>query len=186
MRLLILLLLSYTATGQIPPIGNWRDHLPYSQATDVFNSAGKIWATTSFSLFSIDKDDQTIERRSKVNGLTETGVSAAGIDSVTGTAIIAYRNSNIDVIRNGTISNISDIKNFPGNKDKTIFDIYILQDKAYLSSGLGIIVLDLIKNQTNDTYVLGSNGENIKVYSLISFNNFFYAATDEGLKAAAI
>ena len=186
MRLIILLLLSHIAYAQIPPIGNWRDHLPYSQATDVFNSAGKIWTTTSFSLFSIDKDDQTIERRSKVNGLTETGITAAGIDSITGTAIVAYRNSNIDVIRNGIISNISDIRNFPGNKDKTIFDIYILQNNAYLSSGLGIIVLDLIKNQTKDTYVLGANGENIKVYSLISFNNFFYAATDEGLKAAPL
>ncbi len=183
---IFLLFLANTAHAQIPPIGNWRDHLPYSQATDVFNSAGKIWTTTSFSLFSIDKDDQTIERRSKVNGLTETGITAAGIDSITGTAIVAYRNSNIDVIRNGTISNISDIKNFPGNKDKTIFDIYILQDNAYLSSGLGIIVLDLIKNQAKDTYVLGANGENIKVNSLVSFNNFFYAATDEGLKAAPL
>src|SRR4030095_7467277 len=186
MRLLILLLLSFTATAQIPPIGNWRDHLPYSQATDVFNSAAKIVAATPYSFFSIDKDDQTITRRSKVNGLSETGVSAAGIDSLTGTIVIAYRNSNVDVIRNENISNINDIKNSSDNKDKTIFSVFILQDKAYLSSGLGIIVLDLKKNQTSDTYVLGSSGENIKVYSVISFNNSLFAATEQGLKAAPL
>jgi len=186
MRFLFLLLIAQVANAQISPIGNWRDHLPYSQATDVLNSAGRIWTTTSFSLFSIDKDDHTIDRRSKVNGLSETGVSAAGIDSSTGTVVVAYRNSNVDVIRNGNISNINDIENSPDNKDKTIFAVYILQDKAYLSSGLGIIVLDLKKNQTSDTYVLGSNGENIKVYSVISFNNSLFAATEQGVKAAPL
>jgi len=186
MRLLLLLLISYNATAQIPPIGNWRDHLPYSQTTDVFNSAAKIVAATPYSFFSIDKDDQTISRKSKVNGLSETGVSAVGIDSASGTIVIAYRNSNVDVVRNENISNINDIKNSPDNKDKTIFSIYILQDKAYLSSGLGIIVLDLKKNQASDTYVLGSSGENIQVYSVISFNNSLFAATEQGLKAAPL
>lgn len=57
-----------SAQDPLPPIGEWRDHLPYQRAIAVQAGADKIYAATPYSLFSIQLNDQTIERFSRVRG----------------------------------------------------------------------------------------------------------------------
>ena len=66
----------------IPPIGQWRDHLPYHSAIDVAAGNNKIFCATPYSGFSIDLSENSVTRMSRVNGLHETGVSAISYNEI--------------------------------------------------------------------------------------------------------
>jgi ligand-binding sensor domain-containing protein len=172
--------------AQLPAIGNWREHLPYAQAIQVLNGNEKIWCATNLSLFSIDKNENSIDRLTKVNGLTETGINCIGWDNTSNSLLIAYSNSNLDIITTSGIKNINSIKNSPLSGDKTIFEIFIRNELAYLSTALGIVVIDLMRAEVKDSYIIGNNGNRIKVFSVSVDNSSLYAATEEGLKKAPI
>ena len=167
-----------------PPIGYWREHLNYQSTIQVLKG-DKIYCATPNNLFSIDGTNE-LERYSKINGLSEMGVSCIGWDDFTQQLIIAYNNSNVDVMKGSDIQNISDIKRSTISGNKTINSIYCKNGLAYLSSGLGIILVDLIKFEIKDTWLIGSNGNQIKANAFTSDGVYFYAATDEGVKKAAI
>lgn len=168
------------------PIGNWREHLPYQQAISLVAAGDKIFCATPYSVFSIDPRDNNIERLSKMNGLSEVGVSSIGFDEQSNKLMIAYNNSNIDILYKSGIMNINAIKQKEIAGDKSIYNIFCYQDKVYLSTGIGIIVLDETKYEVKDTYVIGSTGNQVKINGFTTDGNFFYAATEEGLKRARV
>jgi hypothetical protein len=177
----IIIVLSSSAQS---PIGYWREHLNYQNTIQVVKG-DKIYCATQNNFFSIDANNE-LERYSKINGLTEMGVSCLGWDDFTQQLIIAYNNSNVDVMKGSNIQNISDIKRSNISGNKTIYSIYCKNGLAYLSSGLGIIIVDLIKFEIKDTWLIGNNGNQIKVTAFTSDGSYFYAATAEGVKKAAI
>jgi ligand-binding sensor domain-containing protein len=172
--------------AQLPPIGYWRDHLPYHQARSVVAAGKEIFCATPYSVFSIDPPDNNISRYSKINGLHEVGVSAIQWDEPAGRLIIAYTNSNIDILSNGTVYNIDAVRNKDITGDKSVYRIFCYQDMVYLCSGLGVIVIDEKKNEVKDTYIIGNGGSKVRVNGLTTDDRFFYAATDEGLKRAPV
>lgn len=172
--------------AQLQPIGQWREHLSYNQAIHVTPSNTGVYCATPYALFSVDITDNSIERYSKINGLHETGVQTIQWDAQAGKLVVAYNNSNIDILTGGKIYNIDAIKqkDIPG--DKTIYSIFCYQDMAYCCSGLGIITIDENKYEVKDTYVIGASGNTVQVNGLTADAAFFYAATAEGLKQAAL
>jgi hypothetical protein len=148
----VLLLFATNLYGQLQPIGQWREHLDYKQARSISLSDEKIFVGSRQGLFSVDREDGTIERWSKINGLSDVGIKTIGYNNVNKQLLIAYNNSNLDLLYRNDIINIPYIlkSNVQGNK--TINNIYFLGDKAYLSTGLGIIVVDLVKYEIRTTY----------------------------------
>ncbi|HLG38883.1 MAG TPA: hypothetical protein VI461_04405, partial [Chitinophagaceae bacterium] len=191
MRILLFIILStagiYSRAQQsIPPIGLWREHLPYNSALDVTSDNEKIYCATPYSLFTVHIAENLIERFSRITGLTETGISAIKYDYTNSKLIIAYTNSNIDIIYRNDIINVPDIKRDNIAGDKTIYNIYPLQQYYYLSTGLGIIVIDAEKYEVKDSWFIGTGGSKVKINGFTSDGIFFYAATEEGLKRAVM
>ena len=170
----------------LPPIGQWREHLPYKSAIDVSGSNGRIFCATPLSLFSIDLAENSVQRMSRVTGLHETGISQICYDGINDKLFIAYRNSNIDIIYRNDIFNIPDIKRKNITGDKTSYDIFSFNKKFYLSTGLGVIVIDGEKYEVNDSWFIGNGGRKVKVNGFTADNSFFYAATEEGLKRTSL
>ncbi|MHA4808026.1 type IX secretion system anionic LPS delivery protein PorZ [Flavitalea flava] len=177
---------SCLAFAQLPAIGNWRDHLPYHQALRVVHLDQKIWCATPYSLFSVDLKDNSLERLSRTNGLSTTGISALEADSQSNKLIIAYTNSTIDILSGKNTFTISDIRQASVTGDKTVNRILAWQNQVFLSTGLGIVVLDEDKYEVKDTYILGNDGDTVAVYALATDGAEFYAATAEGLKQASV
>ena len=173
-------------SAQNIPIGSWKDELPYLHAESVAQSVNKIYCATSVSLYSVDKTDLSLEKLSKVNGLSDIGFSFLHFDTDREQLIIAYNNSNIDILSSGGVYNIADIKrkNIVGNKN--INSIYQKDNKAYLCCGFGIAVLNLDKLEIADTYYPGQTTSFNNVNALSTDNNFFYAATTTGLYRASL
>jgi Two component regulator propeller len=182
---LFLFLLTFTGFAQTTGIGQWRDHLPYSNCIAVKEVGSRIYCATPYSIFYYDKEDNSIQRTNKINGLSDIGISTMNYNAAYNTLVIAYTNANIDLIKNNTILNISDIKRSSILGNKTINDIYFIGQYAYLSCGFGIVVLDLDKEEIHDTYYIGANGGQVDVLGLTKDDqDTLFAATEKGVYLA--
>lgn len=181
-NLIILILFVFnTLYAQGIPIGQWRDHLPYSKAIAVADAGDRVYCATSSSLFYFRKDDNSLNRITKINGASDIGISTIRYHENTRTLVIAYNNSNIDLLVNNTIVNISDIKrkNIPGRKNinKVMFD----GNMALLSCGFGIVELDMMRHEIRNTFYIGAEGARIEVFDLTTDGQYYYAATEQGI-----
>ena len=167
-------------------IGQWRDHLPYKTGIFIVEAGTRIYCATPYSLFYYEKTDHSLEKLSKVNGLSDVGISKIIFDKNSKVLIIAYTNSNVDLIKDNHIINISDIKRKQILGNKTIHNIFIHNNLAYLSCGFGIVVLDFIREEIKDTYYIGANGSYLNIYDLAANETNFYAATENGIYTASI
>jgi len=168
-------------------IGQWRTHLPYQKVIDVIAFDKGIYAATPFNIFTYNFADNRIERIDKVKGLNDIGISKIEFHQNTGSLLIAYTNTNMDLLRDdGTIINISDIKDKEILGNKTINSIEFRDDMAYLSCGFGIVVLDMKKLEIRDTWYIGPEGGFIDVKDFTYNDTSFFAATENGIYYARI
>lgn len=185
--IIIGLFLCFPAYSQnlIPPIGEWREHLSYQNAIQVVKG-DKLYCATLTNLFSVDSGNE-LERYSKISGLNDIGIQCIGWDATTQQLVIAYNNSNLDVLTaSGSVKNIGDIKRSSLTGNKTIYNIYCKDGFAYLSSGLGVIVVNLTKYEIKDTWFIGNGGAQVKINAFTGDATTFYAATEEGLKSILV
>ncbi len=175
------------AFSQSGGYNQWLDHLPYSNCKAVAEAPGLIFAATPYSVMYYDRTDNSMNRLNKVvGGLSDIGISSIAYSSKVNALVIAYQNTNIDIVKGSTVINIPDIKRKQILGNKTINSITIIDNLAYLSCGFGIVVLDLAKEEIKDTYYIGASGSQLDVKTL-TFNatdNKFYAATEKGIYSA--
>jgi len=145
---------------------------------------GKVFAATPYSLFSVTLADNSVERLSRITGLSETGISTICYDNAQEKLFIAYSNSNIDILYRNDVINLPDIKRDNIIGDKTIYNIYPLEKNYYLSTGLGVVVIDGERYEVKDSWFIGDGGQQVKVNGFTSDAAMFYAATEQGLKRA--
>lgn len=167
-------------------IGQWRDHLSYKKGISVAQSPKYIYCATESGLFSLNREDNSMERLSKISGLSDVGVNTIRFNKHDNTLLIAYKNANIDLVRGSAVYNISDIKRSIITAKKTINNIHFRNELAYLACGFGIVVLDMDKNEIKETYYIGFNGGYINVREVTSDANYLYAATDSGVYHASL
>jgi hypothetical protein len=104
--------------------------------------------------------------------LSDINVSLVSYNEAENALVIIYENSNIDIIYENEIINLNDIlmaNNIQG--DKTIFNIYQHKNRAYLSTGFGIVVIDL-----TDALIITTTETPKLVNDFTIFENHFYAA----------
>lgn len=167
------------------PVESWRDHLPYSEATQCVKANNLIYCIGSNNLFYYIKDDNTYNNRlTKINGLSDIKISSIDFSVDEQILVIGYTNGNVDLIRDNEIFNISDIKRKQILGDKQINRIYTRESDAYLATGFGIVVLNLVKKEVKDTYLIGELGSNIQVFDITSDDEYIYASTANGILRA--
>jgi len=163
------------------PVGSWSDHLPYQSVNWIAAGENEVIGATTYALTVYKKEFSELKKMSKVNGLTESGISTIGYSSVNDSYIIAYDNTNIDVLKNSTIINVPDIYNKYIAGIKEIKRIRPLGDYAYLATTFGIVILDLDRIEIYDTWKPGPDGESNTVFDIAFMGDNVYAATEKGL-----
>ncbi len=179
---LVLLLSSITIKGfaQIE-VGTWREHFSYRKAISIADAGDKVYVASELGVFIYDKEEGSFETLSKLNGLSDTEIQTIAYNKEKAVLIIAYKNSNIDIVKDNTIYNISEIKRKQISNSKTINSISFYENNAFLSCGFGIVVLNMSKLEVADTFFIGENSSYININDVCVFRNNIYAATDEGL-----
>jgi len=181
---LILTGFAVRTTAQVP-LGAWRDHLPYNKSARLAEYRHKVFsATEDGSLFSYRSDDNSITKYSKVNGLSDAGISTIAASPDQQVLLIGYTNGNLDLIRNDSIINIPDIRQKLITGDKTIQNILFIGHYAYLACGFGIVVCDVSRMEIRDSYLFGPGGSQIRVNDIASDGDQLFAATEGGIYQA--
>ena len=119
-------------------VGTWRDHLPYSEFNQVVQVGNFFYASTPYSIVEFDNSNNEITKLSTVNGLSEIGISCIEANNSHQSLLIAYNSSNLDLIKNGEITNISSIFNSSIIGDKTIYSLY--SHSKYIYAVLGLVL----------------------------------------------
>jgi hypothetical protein len=185
----ILIFLSASLFGytQDRALGIWKSFMPYGSSFGVFDAGDKVYSASQKSLFSYNKTSGEIQTYDKSSGLSDVGIKTGAYDPNTKILVIGYNNNNLDLIYDGTdIYNIADIKNEATSGAVGINSVSFHDGNAYISSDLGISVLNLAKKEISNTYIIGSTGAQTKVFATSIDGTNIYAATAEGVKYAPL
>ena len=180
-KLLIILFVNINCSFSQIAVGQWRDHMPYTNTNRVAEGNNMIYCSTDNGIFYYNKSDNSINKLTKVQGLSDIGITSLGFDKLSSTLFVGYSNGNIDLVKNNSIYNISDIKRRLISGDKNINNVYFLNSYAYISTAFGIVVLDIQKKEIKETYFIGSLGTNLNINEIASDVSYIYAATNNGI-----
>jgi hypothetical protein len=175
----------YTYAQQVP-IGAWRTHLPYNQVVAVDASADEIFCGTTGGIFTINQLSGEISKLSTIDGLAAVNVSKLAYNQLTKQILVAYTNSNLDLLEGNKVYHLPEIFDKQGLGNKTINAITFNGPLAYLSCGFGIVVYDLVKREVKDTYYLGPGGANLEIYQIAIIGQNIYTAAADGVYQAKI
>ena len=163
-------------------VGHWRDCLDYSWTNHVTYAGDRIFAAARGGIFCYDFEDNTLTRLCKGKGLNDVGIATMNYDPVTKCLVVAYNNSNVDLIIDGQTYNLSDIKRSEISGDKSIYHVRFANRRAYLTTGFGVVMVNLDRQEIKEIWYLGAGGSYTAVYDLAFMTDSLYAATGEGLK----
>lgn len=179
-----IILFTFTLQAQVA-MGKWRTHFAYNIIEQVAQSENKVFAVSEGSLFSVDKRDGSMEFYSKVSGLNGTFISRIEYDDVNKILLIIYRDGNIDFFSDNGVKNLPDYYNKQMSADKSINHILFHDNRAFLSSNFGIITLNMNKMEIQDTYYIGDNASEVRVFNTTIYKGNIYAVSESNIYFAS-
>jgi hypothetical protein len=157
---LIVCLLFSIHTIAFSQIGVWQTNASYLSGQSVAVVGTKVYAATQSGFFYYDKNTGETTTLSKVDGLSDVGISRILYLADQKKILIAYQNGNLDFLAitetgepNGVtnVNTIVSATNLPDSRG--INHLNRIGTNVYLSTAFGIVVLDIIKNEVRDTYL---------------------------------
>lgn len=177
--LLLCLIVTDATAG---PVGTWNAYPAYTDIKRIEDTGSIVFVLASGGLYSYNPTDQSIQTYDKVNALSDCGISDIAWCRQAGRLVVVYENYNIDLVSaDGKVTNMSEYYNKSLTEDKTINGITINGTDAYLSTGFGIVRIDVRNAAISDTYNLG-----VKVNATALSGNNIFAATADGMYRASM
>jgi len=162
-------------------VGKWKIYRAYYQATLVAETPNLVFGVYDGSLLSYNPDDGEVRTYSSLNGLHGTDIQLMAYYPGGNVLILVYSDANIDFFMgDNNVYNLSTIKD-RSEQDKTLYNLEIIGDYAYLSTAYGIEVIDIKKREVKGTYRL-----DMAVRSVCQQGDYLYAATPQGIKRGLI
>jgi len=176
----ILLLLPMFLYGQ-SRIGGWRSHVSFWPVLLVEETPESMVGATANGIFLLSKKDFQITTKTRVEGLSDTGISAIAYAGDPDYLLIGYQSGNLDLLHNDKIINIPDLTRKAGLTNKTIRRIVCEGNTAWLCCAFGVVKIDLKKMEVAETWYLGTMEDLKEAFDLASFNGYWWIATNHGI-----
>lgn len=167
-------------------LGTWGNELPYKEVVDLVVRPEEVVVATENGLFYFGRAFKTIDRVSKIDGLSGVVITAMSEHEPSGTLLVAYDNQIIDLIQGDQQTSLFDIQRFSIIGEKQINDIFLVGDRVFFSCDFGIVEMDIQSQEFDGPYFIGPNGSQLKVYEINSDGQRLFAATEIGLFSADI
>lgn len=178
-------ILVFGQNGQNISIGQWQEYLSYNKPISVTAANGRVYCATRSGFFWLSILDNSLHHLSKLNGLSDIEAVKVKYNAYNKKVLIIYKNANLDIIEaNGSITNIPDIKNKSLFGNKSINNVYMDGQYAYLACGFGVVVLNMDKEEIKDSYNMDPTGNAINVRDVTMDDTYIYASTDNGIYMA--
>ncbi len=139
---------SATASAQLAT-GDWQIYSNYSSdVVKVLDTGHKVYYVTGGNLFSYDKLAEETFGYTSRNTLNDVDVVNFYRHPERSYILVAYGSGNIDLLHDdGTVVNMSDIKDAQYVSDRSINDVAFDGDAVYVATGFGLVKFNL-KNQS--------------------------------------
>lgn len=158
------------------PIGTWRAHPAYNNATFSLKAFGKIMVLSDGAIYYYDPSDNSVYTIDKAGGLSDTDIAAIGFCKTENAVLIVYSNGNIDILYSDeTIYNCTDLKN-NNIGSVQINELRFIYNYAYISTNIGLIIFDVNRREIKNTYRFDS-----PVNSFVLINDSLFCGTDKGI-----
>lgn len=159
---------------------NWNTHFSYYNTRRICATENKVFGIANNHLYSITKEDGLIDTYTKIDGFSENEVIDIQYSREHKSLIIVYTNSNIDILDSkGNIYNIPDLFQKNLSVDKTVNQITIDKDFAYLATNFGIVVININKKEIANTYIIGPDATKVPIYGIAIDEQYIYALSNE-------
>lgn len=164
-------------------VGTWKNYLAYSDVQWVEEGSNKLYVLASNSLYTYNKNDQSIKTYDKVNGLSDTDIRFIAWNKTARRLVIIYSNNNIDLLDDrGNVTNVPDYYLKTTMVDKTVNGIDMSGVYCYLSTVFGLVKLNVAKAEISDSYNLSFPVN----YSYIEGGYIYAASQSNGLYRAPL
>lgn len=174
-------LLCFKAAAQ-PPVGEWRSHFSYRNATQVACTSDKVYVVANKHLFSYSPLDRFIEEYSVLSGLSGGQVQFIAQNGLSDCLLVVYADGNMDILDGDRVINLPDYKEKSLPADKSIYRLRMDGRYAYLCTGVGVLIIDVQKQEILETYNLRSVTANYTaVLDFVRLGENYYMLTEQGL-----
>ena len=164
---------------QLGPIGSWRAHFSNESIQQIVKG-DQIYVAAANQIIQIDANKQT-NYLNTTTGLHATGIHKIAWHPIENQLVIAYKNSQIDIVKGDQVTLIDDIQLTNLYSDKKINDLLVFNNNAYLSCNFGIVIIDLLKKEIKSTIFPNNNRQSVKVLQTIPYQNKLLALTENGI-----
>lgn len=172
----VMLLLPFNKAYAGIPVGTWRAHPSYNDATFSLKAFGYICVLSDGALYLYDPADNGLYTIDKTGGLADTDIAALGYCQPEKAVVLVYSNGNIDLLyEDFSIYNFTDIKN-NSTGNVTVNQLNISGNNAYISTNIGLIVFDVKRKEISNTYRFET-----QVYTSVILNDSIICATQGGM-----
>lgn len=181
LSLILLLTVAVSAAGK--GMGTWKSYLSYSNIQWIEQGGNKLYVLASSSLYSYNKNDKSIQTYDKTSGLSDMDIRFIGWNRPARHLVIVYSDYNIDLLDDkGNVTNVPDYYLKMLTVDKTVNGIDMSGTDCYLSTGFGLVRLNVAKAEITDSYNLSFPVN----YSYIEGNYIYAASQSNGLYRALL
>ena len=168
---------------------SWQGYFSYNEIKDLTRSNAGLFAAAENALFSKSTLSSTFKTTTTIDGLSGGTISALYHSVAFNKTIVGYENGLLIVINeaDGALLKVVDIinKQLPANIKK-INHFVEHQGILYVSCDFGIVQFNLKTQLFGDTYFIGDFGKELSVKQTAIFEGNLYAATENGIRRAAI
>ncbi|GAB6959667.1 hypothetical protein JCM15754A_10020 [Prevotella aurantiaca JCM 15754] len=163
--------------------GTWKNYMAYSNVQWIEKGGNLLYVLASNDLYTYNEKDNSIQTFDKINGLNGTHIEFIAWNNVAQRLVIAYSDQNIDLLTpKGEIISLSDYYRKAMTANKKINSLYTNGAYCYISTGFGILKVNVGKAEISDTYNLGFNVN----YTYIEGNYIYAASSEQGLFRALL
>lgn len=168
-------------------IGSWKAYLAYANITEIEQAGNELFVLASKNLYLYNTQDHSVRTFSKMDALSDCSIAHIAWNKKAQRLIVVYENKNIDLLEpNGNCTNMPEYYMKSVTGDKSVNDIYNYNQFAYISTGFGILKINVSKAEISDTYQLGFKVnycyiENGKIYAASETNGLYAADLNSNL-----
>lgn len=157
-------------------IGAWQVYPSYWTATRNIPVGHFVYSLCDGNLLRYDTEDTSVRTYNCLDDLNDQHINHIAFCEEVKRLIFVYDNGNIDLMDlDDNVQNIASLKQSPLS-DKTVNHLFVDGHTAYLSTGFGLLTIDVGEGVVRDTYRLGIN-----VQAAALMDGKIYIATDKGI-----